>query len=136
LHMVVEAGAEEALQLVARQHDALQDRGQLLDGFDTGAAESQLMPHAARLSQQGVAHACFTFSAAASIMSARASTWASLSGGSWVRRSCVAARKASMAWAMRAGRSARPPKAFILRSAWAKASAFSISRRRPSSVTA
>ncbi|MNI33988.1 hypothetical protein D3C73_879610 [compost metagenome] len=74
LHVVVEAGAEEALQLLARQDDPFQHGGQLLHRLHARAAEPQLVPHAARLSQQGVVHACLTFSAAASIRSAMVST--------------------------------------------------------------
>ena len=72
--MVVEARAEEALQILARQHDPLQHGGQLFDRLNVGTAELQLVPHAARLSQQGVIHACLTLSAAASIRSAMVST--------------------------------------------------------------
>ncbi|MNR12942.1 hypothetical protein D3C85_1293200 [compost metagenome] len=55
--MVVEAGTEEALQLLAAQDDALQHRRQLSDGLDAGAAELQLVPHPARLAQMSLGHA-------------------------------------------------------------------------------
>lgn len=84
--MIVKAGAEEALQFVAGQDDALQHRRKLLDCLDAGATEFQLMPNPARLAQMRLAHACRTFSAAASSRSAMASTSASVRGGSWVRR--------------------------------------------------
>ncbi|MND87551.1 hypothetical protein D3C80_795530 [compost metagenome] len=57
LHMVVETGAEEALQLLSGQDDALQHRRQLFDRLDAGAAELQLVPHPARQAQMGLVHA-------------------------------------------------------------------------------
>ncbi|MNR47518.1 hypothetical protein D3C85_1666280 [compost metagenome] len=55
--MVVEAGAEEALQFLAGQDNALQHRRQLFDRLDAGAAEFQLVPHPTRQAQMRLVHA-------------------------------------------------------------------------------